>query len=90
MGLDVSGFDGRWVDKDVREWQRIIAAFEHPEGFGESSARYSTRKAWTGLMEAARRAGMIPAMQAARASTPMAPAITVVSMLVISYSCDLT
>jgi len=39
MGLDESGFDGQWTDEDVREWQRIIAAFATAERFGRSSAR---------------------------------------------------
>lgn len=90
MGLDESGFDGQWTDEDVRERQRIVTAFETAEGFGRGSKRYSTRRALTGSMDAARQAGIKPAMQAARASTPMAPAITVVLTLVISYSCDLT
>ncbi len=42
------------------------------------------RKARTGSMEAARRAGMMPAMAAASTSTPMAMAMTGTFTLVIS------
>ena len=47
-------------------------------------AAHSMRKAFTGSMEAARRAGMMPAMAAASTSTPMATAITGTFTLVIS------
>ena len=49
----------------------------------ESSA-HSMRKACTGSIEAARRAGMMPAIAAASTSTPMATAITGTFTLVIS------
>ena len=49
-----------------------------------SAGRYSNLKACTGSMDAARRAGMIPAMNAARAMITIAPAITLKSALVIS------
>ena len=42
------------------------------------------RKARTGSMEAARRAGMMPAMAAASTSTPMATTMTGTFTLVIS------
>jgi hypothetical protein len=45
---------------------------------------HSMRKALTGSIEAARRAGMIPAMAAASVSTPMATVITGAFTLVIS------
>jgi hypothetical protein len=41
-----------------------------------SCSRYSARKAFTGSVPAARRAGIKPAMQAATASASVAPAIT--------------
>ena len=47
-------------------------------------AAHSMRKACTGSMEAARRAGMMPAMAAASTSTPMAIAMTGTFTLVIS------
>jgi hypothetical protein len=47
-------------------------------------AVHSMRKACTGSMEAARRAGMMPAMAAASTSTPMAMIMTGTFTLVIS------
>jgi hypothetical protein len=48
------------------------------------------RKARTGSIDAARRAGMMPAIPAASTNTPIAMAITGIFTLVISKSCDLT
>jgi hypothetical protein len=48
------------------------------------------RRARTGSMEAARRAGMMPATAAVITSTPMAMPMTGTLTLVISKSCDLT
>jgi hypothetical protein len=47
-------------------------------------AAYSMRKACTGLMEAARRAGMIPAIAAATPRVTIAPVMTARLTLVIS------
>ena len=55
-----------------------------------ATIRQSTRSACTGLMEAARRAGIQPATAAASPSTPTAPASTKPSTDLISYSCELT
>ncbi len=51
---------------------------------------YSVRKAFTGSIEAARRARMIPGTQAATASVHTAAAITPPSCPTTSYSCDCT
>jgi hypothetical protein len=83
-GLVESGLDGQWTGEDATEWQRIIVAFQAAGGFGRNSARYSTRRAWTGLMDAARRAGIIPAMQAATTRTTIATAMTPKPTLAIS------
>jgi len=54
------------------------------------SLTHSARKARTGSIEAARSAGMKPAIAAAAAITAIAIAMTGTLTLVISYSCDLT
>jgi hypothetical protein len=53
------------------------------ENYDEGAA-HSMRNARTGSMEAARRAGMMPAIAAASASTPMAMVMTGTFTLVIS------
>jgi len=55
-----------------------------------NEAHHSMRKAFTGSMEAARLAGMMPAIAAATPSVTIALDITVRLTLVISKSCDLT
>ena len=52
--------------------------------YREEIAYHSIRKACTGSMEAARRAGMMPAMAAATTRTPIAIAMTGTLTLVIS------
>jgi hypothetical protein len=51
---------------------------------------YSILSACTGSMDAARRAGITPATQAAASSIPTATANALLLTVVISYSCDFT
>ena len=68
---------------DGRE-ARLGIASECPTVRKSSTQTYSVLKACTGSIDAARREGMNPAMQAAAASVAIAPAITRASALVIS------
>ena len=49
---------------------------------------YSIRRAWTGLMDAARRAGIHPARVAAAIRTATEMTRTAGSISLISYNCD--
>lgn len=85
--LKKSGTAGRWIRSGSaalcpqKEVSKVTCS--EPKGSHAHSVQ-SMRKALTGLIEAARRAGMIPAMAAASVSTPMATAITGALTLVIS------